>query len=69
MKALTQIFHVLFILVFLPIEIVISIVHTIHAAIRTIVLLSEGKTIDDIQQQALQEQLGKINSNLDSLEE
>lgn len=69
MKAFTQIPHILFVLVFLPIEIVIAVFHTIHVAIKTIVSLSEGKTLEDIQRQAISEQLGKINNSLDNLEE
>jgi len=65
MKALTQIFHILFIIVFLPVEIFISVFQTVHIAIRTIVLLSEGKTLDDVQRLAIRDQLEKIHKNLE----
>lgn len=61
-----RILGMLLVVVILPLQIAISVLQIINGSLKTIVLIYEGKTVEEIQHQLVAEQLGKINKSLGS---
>ena len=59
---------ILLIIILMPIEIVLAILHTINLGIKTIVKLSEGQTIEEIQVEAAHKRLEKLKAEINDLE-
>lgn len=63
------IFRILLVLILLPVEIFLSVIGAIHISFKMIVALSEGKSLEEIHNDNIAEQLGKIEEQVKQIEQ